>query len=192
MWPRLPLLFVLSLLACEDGVFTITPPVEDACDDGIDNDDDGAIDCDDDDCDGAVECTWPTTLTVEGRFEFEASLLGQLGGAQDCTLHYTSPQTRERPSECAACDRTYHGPFAYLTDDCPPDAERPTEGSYGLVFSAETRWQAWFRDTDGAWTMMGVANLSGDGSYVFTTTDPVIVQNAEVGEIYTTYRFTPP
>src|SRR5690606_15239759 len=153
----LPLL--LAFLACDEGTTVVA--TEQACDDALDDDDDGLTDCDDPDCDEAVECSWPEGLAVDGRFDFEPTLLGELGGATPCTIRYTSNQERERPSECADCARSFHGPFTYVTDNCPPDTDRPTEGSYGLEFTSETHWRAWFRDLDDAWTLMGVAEHDG-------------------------------
>ena len=181
--------------AGDDDDATTPPPPETDCSDGVDNDMDGAIDCDDEDCDSVQYCQWPFTLSHEGEFDYDASSIAELGGYEDCRTEFTAQLAIEEVAseQCPTCDRTFTGGMSYPFDDCPAgDEPRPTSVSYGLVFFNALQWDVYVEDAEGTWTLVGSAFDDGNGIFVHQRTDEVIVDGVDGGDLQTTLSFTPP
>lgn len=179
--------------AGDDDDATTPPPPED-CLDGIDNDLDGLTDCDDDECAAVPQCIWPRNLSHSGSFDYEASLVAELAGFDDCRTDFTSPLVEETDvaSQCPMCDRTFSGPMVYPFDDCPDgDEPRPTSVSYGVVFFNDLQWEVFVQDADLLWTSVGFAAQSG-ADYTLVRSDEVDYEGTDAGDIETTLTFTPP
>jgi len=177
----------------DDDDATTPPPPESECQDGLDNDSDGLTDCEDPDCAAVVECTWPTALQHSGSFDYEASLLAELGGYDDCVTQFTAPLVQElvEAMECPTCDRTFTGPMSYPSDNCPAgDEPRPTSVSYGLVFFNALQWEVFVQDAQQVWSSVGFAGQAGE-DYTLTRTDEVDVDGTDAGDLTTTLTFSP-
>lgn len=166
------------------------PPAgpETECDDQIDDDGDGAVDCADSDCAGAVQCSWPTAMQMDLELDYQASSLAKLGGYDDCVTRIAAPISASGEPACATCDRAYRGPYTYVSDSCPA-APRPTEGAYALRFASDTEREVHVLDDAGVWQLVGMATGSG-GVYTLTRTDPVDYEGSDAGDLTTRMTFT--
>ena len=178
----LPIILVASLIACGDkgsddsgsdstsdsgeGTDTDTdttePQVETDCEDGADNDEDGATDCEDEDCAEAFVCSYPDRIFHRTDIEFEGYLvecdtwLGTFDEqVDDCATRFSSPLTVMTEGDlCTECDLTFTGSLTYEFDDCDDltgDSTRPTEGSFGFVFIDASTRELWSQDDAGVW-----------------------------------------
>jgi len=168
------------------------PAVETACDDEVDDDLDGLVDCADDDCSAELLCTWPGAVNFQSIVFFDANNLAKLGGYPDCTVETTSTLQRDRAESCPDCDRVFCGDFAYPQDSCPtdPNFPRPASGCFGFSFDTDTEWTMYGRnpDTD-MWDQVGV--LSGTGPLQWTSNTPVDFEGTDVGDLTTTFYVSP-
>jgi hypothetical protein len=203
---RLLLLLLLPLLGCpspgddddsgaddDDDATTPLPPESD-CLDGVDNDLDTLVDCDDPDCALVQQCTWPRALSHAGSFDYDASLLAELAGYDDCRTDFLADLTEEEveANQCPTCDRTFSGPMTYPADDCPEgDEPRPTAVSYGIGFFNDLQWEVFVQDAQFVWTSVGFA-VQTEGTWTLTRTDEVDVDGTDAGDLVTTLSFTPP
>jgi hypothetical protein len=169
------------------------PPPETACEDGQDNDEDGLVDCADDDCAAVFRCTWPTSMSHSGSFDYDASTLAEFAGYSDCVTQFTSTLVEETvvANQCPTCDRTFTGPLSYGTDTCPMDGPRPATVSYGIVFTDTLNRPIYTMDTNGVWTMVGTGVSGVDGGpYNMSRNDPVEVDGIDGGDLTTNLSFT--
>lgn len=176
-------LLLVLLFGCNDAIVG----GELLCDDTLDDDLDGLVDCEDPSCEADQACLWPARMELEGRFDYEPSTIASLGGAQECTIRYASTMQRLREHACTQCDRVYEGSFDYEQDDCPEQFDRPTSGAYGFVFTSEASWQ--FFAEGSTWTLVGAAANDGSDTYVLVRTDDLEYEGTDLGTIDTTYRF---
>ncbi len=166
------------------------PQPESDCEDGIDNDEDGSIDCIDSDCAEVFHCTWPDAISHETEVVFDGydveCDLGWLGTydkqINDCTTFFTAPLVRTEQGElCEACDGTFAGPITYVYDDCDDltgDGTRPTEGRFGFRFLSETERELWSQDDSGVWQLGFTMTLQGE-SWSFTDSGEVQVDTGD-------------
>lgn len=165
---------------------TDVPDPETACDDGVDNDSDGATDCDDSDCADAFECSYPDAIAHTTVVEFDGYQvecdLGIWGThdeqIDDCVTRFTVPLTEATTGDlCPACDRTYSGPITYEQDSCLAliGGDRPTEGWFGFVFIDENTRELWSRDEIGGGWVKGVTLSRKGGEWR-------LVESGEVAE----------
>ena len=107
--------------ATEDAVED-TPPADEICDDGEDNDGDGATDCDDSDC----ICPEPEDTDEACMDEIDNDLDGDLDCADDDCAD-TLPCNCEVPLRGGECptewDETFGGPFSYIHNIQIPEPE---------------------------------------------------------------------
>jgi hypothetical protein len=175
----------------DEGEPNVNPPEpEQDCDDEVDDDDDGRVDCDDSDCDGEQLCSWPVAMRFDSRLDFDANTLAEFGGYSDCRVTLTSDLERDRAESCPGCDRVFTGDFTFVEDDCPPEFERPTEGSYGVAFQAPDEWEIFGRVED-QWASLGVAVDDGSGTLKIEDRSPVEYEGVEIGELTSAFSFTP-
>ncbi|MEZ4320552.1 MAG: hypothetical protein R3F61_23930 [Myxococcota bacterium] len=170
----------------------VVPMEETACDDQIDDDQDGAVDCNDSDCFDEELCSWPVAVGFQTDVHFDANFLAELGGYSDCDVVTTSTLQRDRNQSCAGCDRVYCGTFAYPTDTCPQDAnvQRPTDGCFGFSFDASTSWTMYGTNPQtSAWELVGT--LTGTGPLTLSGSAPLDYEGTEVGTLTTTFYASP-
>lgn len=169
-----------------------TPP-EVECDDTVDNDSDGAVDCDDTDCQAEVHCSWPTTVSFLTTIDYDASVLAEFAGFSDCQVEANAVLVRDRSIDCPACDWVMCGTYTYTLDNCPQDAglERPPSGCYGFTFDAtDSAWPVFIENADtGAWETIGNAVAEGNGWLSLTSQDPVIYEGADAGTVSSYFGF---
>lgn len=172
------------------------PPPEDACEDGLDNDEDGLADCEDDDCADVFRCTWPAAQQHTATLHYDANTLAEFAGYNDCDTLISSAMTELLgASACPTCDRTFEGTYVYTADNCPqdPDDPRPTFGSYGIDFVDAQNRNVYGRDDGGSWNSIGTAtDAAASGTFVLTRSDPVVIEGLDVGTLQTTLTFTDP
>ena len=158
------------------------PPVEQICDDGVDNDGDGLSDCEDADCEAEVHCQWPTSVEHTTVFDFAGKTIQcEVWGTvipyeiDDCETVMTSTMTQVDDGDiCEQCNRTFEGQFSYPKDECADlvAGERPTEGRFGLVF-AENKWVLFSKNESGEWVESVDLQPDGSGTYSYATTEAV-------------------
>ncbi len=183
-------------------------PPESECTDGVDNDEDGDIDCDDADCAGVAPCWWPTSIQHDGSFAFDGlrvvceTFWGDFDeDVADCATQYSSTLLPvDDPSlQCPTCDRTFFGALSYSVNSCESVLEGgsyPSEAYFGFVFVSESQWTLYGKNDSGAWESTGVnLNVNGD-QYVFTVTEPISVDTGNcdndplhVGDLTVTWTF---
>lgn len=166
---------------------TVTP---ETCDNGVDEDGNGLTDCADEECSSHASCAWPTQVHVDGVLFYDANWLAKSASVTDCTTHFTSDLTVNYPNDCTDCERIYTGTLTYVSDDCPADpngAARPTQGNYGLVFTSATVWKAYWSNA-GTWTLLGDAT-DNSTEYVSTSTETVMYEGNDVGDLTSTFKF---
>lgn len=170
-----------------------TPAIESACDDTVDDDGDGAVDCNDSDCFEAELCSWPVSVDFSSNVFYDANALAVLGGASDCTVVTTSTLQRDRQQEtCADCDRVFCGAFAYPQDNCPPGEEpRPDSGCFGYTFTSDTSWTMYGRNPDTqVWDQVAV--LEGTGPLQWSSgAQPLLLEGTDVGTLTTSFTASP-
>jgi hypothetical protein len=184
------------------------PEPETSCDDGVDDDLDGATDCDDSDCAEVAPCWWPATLQHQGAFDFDGytvtceTFFGDFDeDVPDCSTRYeaTLVEVTDPAEACPTCDRTYYGTLTYTTDSCGDilgSGDYPTEAYFGFVFHDADRWTLYGEDDAGSWATGVDLTVSG-GSYSFTHLEPIYVDTGEcdndpllAGELAVTWAFT--
>jgi hypothetical protein len=169
--------------------------VEEDCDDGLDDEGDGFIDCDDTDCDSFFPCTWPTSMDHQATFFYDVQGLAALK-YDDCTTELVGTVSAPGVTPCDTCDRDYTGLVTYPQDTCSPQfgTTPPGSVSYGIVFDEldPSCFAVYAPDENGNYgDPAGDACDDGTGTFVISRTDPVEVNNFDVGELTTTLRFTP-
>ena len=185
------------------------PDTETSCDDGLDEDEDGLMDCEDPDCADVAPCNWPEALDHVGTVFFDGWEIECVFGVpfdyqvDDCATDYTSPLgTTLTVDRCEACDRTFEGPFTYSVDTCTellPDASDPPDsGAFGMVFTSATEWEVFsINGETGLWESVGIATDDGSGTFVYQTEavisgDPEECNNGEqdLGNLVVTLSFS--
>ena len=152
---------------------TDVPTVESECNDGADNDDDGAIDCDDSDCADAFECNWPDAMNHDTQMDFAGRTIEcKFAGisipydVEDCQTRFTAALTYD-PNEtgCTSCDRVYKGPLNWLNDSCSEllgeTGPKPEVTEYGIEFVSETERRLYVNDATTGWTSTVTLTLNG-------------------------------
>ena len=140
------------------------PKVETDCNDGLDNDEDGAMDCDDSDCAEAFSCTWPDALDHETEMLFDGRTIEcEIFGTafdydvDDCETRFSADLTYDETDDtCSECDRVYKGPLTWEQDSCSEllgeDGPKPETTEYGLKFVSETLRTVYVNDPNTGWT----------------------------------------
>jgi hypothetical protein len=188
------------------------PDPESDCFDGVDNDEDGKIDCEDSDCVAAEpECSWPDGIDHRSVFDFTGrtvtceTWIGDFDeDVPNCQTAFNSGLTHVTDGPlCGDCDRTYYGSFDYTTNTCGEifgGDPLPTEGRFGFVFVDDNVWELWGMDeSTGAWSKAVDLKKGGDGRYTFVAPkDAVEYDSGEcdndplyVGDLVVEISFTP-
>jgi len=163
---------------------------ESECDDEVDDDGDGLVDCADDDCAAEIVCSWPTSLSHSATIAYDASFLAELSGYSSCTLAFNGTFNRDRDGDlCPNCDFTFEGAVTYTNTSCSETpGDLPSNVRYGIVFTSDTAWGIW--STDGtSWGEAGTAT-GGGGTYTLSRQDPIVVDGNDAGDLNTTLSFT--
>jgi hypothetical protein len=169
------------------------PDPELDCDDGLDEDEDGLIDCADDDCSDVFHCTWPDEIELHTMVEFFGNEIAQAFGVDDCLLEFEGVLTDESSRlGFDDGDLVFEGPVEYLPGDCPEDyVSRPATVAFAFGFLDENTREAWSRDSDtGEWQALGEVTAA-NGEFRIETLEPVMYDvplfgDTEVG----TFRLT--
>ena len=188
---------------------TDPPEPETVCDDGVDNDSDGATDCEDSDCAEATWCQWPASMAHEGAYDFDAQNNVEciIRGfpvdidVSDCITRYTAELTpvTDAAEACPTCDRTYYGTLTYSENTCAaalPALELPTDAYFGFIFTTDTEWQLVGKGPSGDWDAAVELTVSGDG-FEFATTETINISDDRcsnsplyVGDLTVTWAFS--
>lgn len=199
-------LVMLMLVACkgttvptgetgdtDDTDLPVPTPVETECDDQIDDDGDGAIDCADTDCQALEFCSWPQgTIRFDVDVQYTASGLAQLAGYNSCRLVGTMDLVRDREASCPTCDRVFCGDFAYSMDNCAPDIERPVDGCFGFTFTTDTSWVVKAEDVENS-TYVEFATFNEGttaGTLEYVLDEDVVVEGFDGGSYVATFELT--
>ncbi|RME23336.1 MAG: hypothetical protein D6798_13720 [Deltaproteobacteria bacterium] len=161
------------------------PAVESDCEDGADDDGDGAIDCEDSDCADHWSCNLPDSIRYDTVIDFWGNTITcELVGIEydveigDCHTVGGGPLSRiEDPQQtCADCDRTYQGPLTYTQDTCSSKLGQPlpSTATLGLVFLNETQRELFAPDDQWNWYSLGILELV-DGVYTLSTSEDIII-----------------
>ena len=172
-------------------------PVEENCDDGLDEDEDSLTDCEDPDCADVFHCTWPERLEVVSHIEFSANELAESFGVGDCFLEIGGVlDLSVEPPGCEECDREYTGTVSVVQGDCPEDyIEPPSTAAYGFEFVTVAERDLWKLDTDDiVWESLGLIE-SGGAVWSSEHSSPVLYDvpifgETEVGEFFITETIT--
>lgn len=159
------------------------PDPETDCEDGKDNDTDGAADCEDEDCSDAFSCSYPESISHTTRISFEGyevaceTWLGTFEEqVDDCRTEFTIPLVVATEGKlCSQCDLTFTGAITYTEDNCDEltgDSTRPTEGWFGFVFIDESTRELWSQDESGAWAKAVTMKNTG-GKWEFSESGEV-------------------
>ena len=165
---------------------------ETSCDDLVDNDNDGLVDCEDDDCAAEFHCSWPDAFDHDVSIFFDASSTAEFLGYDDCEILANAVLSNDDPNACPTCDRSYTGALTYPSDTCDMiEDERPGSVTYGLVFLSETERVFYGAEAKGkAWAEIGSATVGPDGSYTMTTEENVEVEGFDAGDLTLVLSFT--
>ena len=184
------------------------PTVETACNDGMDNDEDGAVDCADSDCAAAFECNWPDALGHETQMDFAGRTIEcKFAGisipydVDDCQTRFTAELTHD-PDEtgCEACDRVYKGPLTWVNDSCSEllgeNGPKPDTTEYGVEFISETERVLYVNDATTGWSP--TVTLVQNGSTWENVTEVPIEEDIDdcnngvqyLGDLTVNIRFT--
>jgi len=186
------------------------PNKESDCEDGLDDDNDGDIDCDDSDCDTFKECTIPEIIDHRSLFDFkgrrvvcETWIGDQEEDVDDCVTDFTSALERQYEGDlCGPCDATYEGAFSYSQDTCTAifgdGTSPPASGRFGFAFLNDAKWVLFGKnETTGEWEEGITLNADGD-RFTWKTSEPINVDVDEcdnsplhVGDVTVTLSFTP-
>jgi hypothetical protein len=172
------------------------PTSESDCNDGLDDDGDGAIDCLDADCAADWWCTWPSGWSHTATFAYDANQIAKIGGYTDCTTELVATLATSTVSPCATCDRTYAGATTYVSDTCTAmvGLTPTTVIAFGVDFDVNnpTCVTVYAPNESGIYgDAAGLACDTGSGTFTLSRTDPVIVSATDVGSLETTLSFTP-
>jgi hypothetical protein len=183
------------------------PDPEADCQDGVDNDEDGLMDCEDDDCADVAPCWWPSSMRHDGVFDFDGfevtceTWIGDFDETvPDCQTTYTSTLTEvtDPALQCPTCDRTFYGALSYTADTCGDltGGDNPTEAYFGFVFTSPTEWTLYGDDGSGGWEAGVPLTVSG-ADYSFAHTEPLYYDSGEcdndplhIGNLTITWAFT--
>jgi hypothetical protein len=162
--------FILLFLGCNAVVDPDKPtddsppddPDAEVCDNGEDDDEDGATDCDDSDCDNVAPCNWPSNLDHMTQLDFQGNTIEcKLAGfpipydVEDCLTEWTASLTHIEMHACDSCDRVYNGPITLLRDECSElignTEPIPSSMDVGMVFISETQREVWGINEAGVW-----------------------------------------
>lgn len=180
------------------------------CTNGIDDDEDGKIDCEDSDCDEVKICTLPQIIDHRSLFDFtgrrvtcETWIGDQTEDVNDCVTDFTSPLEMVLEGDlCGPCDATYEGAFSYSQDTCTATfgdgSAPPASGRFGFAFVNDTKWVLFGKnETSGEWEEGVTLQQDGD-RYTWQTTEAITVDVDEcdnsplyVGDVTVTLSFTP-
>jgi len=172
------------------GIHVASNDPESECDDGLDDDGDGLVDCADEDCTGVVECTWPASLAHTASIAYEASWQAELAGYSSCAVAFNGTLDRVRDDGvCGNCDRTFEGAVTYTDTSCAETpGDLPTTIRYGIIFASENAWTLWSSDGT-SWGESGTAT-GGAGTYTLSRSDPIEVDGNDAGDLNTILSFT--
>jgi hypothetical protein len=162
------------------------------CDDLIDNDNDGLVDCEDVDCAEEFHCTWPDDVDHDISIFFDASSIAELLGYDDCEILADSVLSSDEINACPTCDRSYTGALHYPTDTCTVlEKDRPESITYGLIFLSETERAFYGAEAKGkSWVEIGSATAAPNGAYTLTTEENVDVDGFDAGDVTIVLTFT--
>lgn len=175
--------------ACGGSGDSDEPDPELLCDDGTDDDGDGAIDCDDSDCATTfAPCTWPKSMDMSARFNFDGQdTVCEYGFIDvdvevgDCVTNLASTLTAAADLQgCTACNRVFSGGVTVLADTCTEQfgdggSPAPTSFTFGFVFTSENSRELWGKDdATGVWSKAIDLTLSGT-TWSYSTSDRVLV-----------------
>lgn len=150
------------------------------CDDGVDNDIDGLLDCLDPDCSGQAPCSVIQSFYFSDTLSFSpgSPLVCEDGSSLELEVVYDvvgGRVSRDTDSEraCEACDATYSGvPDEFYSAGDTPDwleavltLERPDQEEMlvGLVFVDDSNVDVWLPDGDGSWRFVLTAAAEDGG-----------------------------
>lgn len=191
-----------------DGGTTEEPDPETECDDGLDNDEDGATDCDDTDCAEFEPCTWPTSMAHTGIWDFAANadaecetFIGNFDiDINSCLVDYSATLTEvtDSANQCPTCDRTFYGTFTYNTDTCSGALgfTPPTDAYFGFIFDSDSEWRLVGRSDTGEWEAEVAVPVAG-GQGTFSTTEAINVEDDRcdntifAGDLTISWTFAP-
>lgn len=172
----------------DDGTTGPAEPEVD-CEDGVDNDGDGAADCEDEDCAGYLPCTWPESMAHEGAYDFDAqnNVECVIRGfpvavdVADCITRYTAELTpvTDPAQACPTCDRTFYGTLSYSENTCAtvlPALQLPTDAYFGFIFTSATEWQLVGKSPSGNWDAAVDLTVTGD-QFEFATTEQINISD---------------
>lgn len=138
---------------------TNAPDAELACDDGLDNDEDGLADCADPDCDSTLACSTPQAMSHQLTLSFEGWRITCDDGSgpqpyevSDCATVLELEMARVNAGvTCPDCDATYAGSVAVVSDDCEDTLglELPGTLNYGVDFTSRNQRGLWELGDDG-------------------------------------------
>ncbi len=183
-----------------------TPTSESDCEDGIDEDEDGATDCEDSDCADHWRCNLPDALQYSTVVDFRGNTIEcEWVGIEydvdidDCYSAGGGTLTQiDTEQACPKCDRTYKGPLNWPQDSCSDFLETPmpADATFGFVFISETQRELWVPDDVWNWYPLAIlddnAGVYGDSSSEDIIADPDDCDNGDqnLGTLTLTLQFT--
>ncbi|MCK6506835.1 hypothetical protein L6R53_26265 [Myxococcota bacterium] len=140
------------------------PSNETDCEDGRDEDQDGAADCEDSDCASHWRCALPEQMDFRSdvffdgyTIECEAWGIEVDVDIEDCVADAVSALRLVTTGRlCESCERTYEGTLTYNQDTCSALLETvpPTRAEYGFNFLDANTRELWSPDEMGTWQMV--------------------------------------